>query len=73
MFGYQDLSVTIRREVRSGSGQHLTTACGNAQVDEVAVNSCSTNAEQLADFGRGLVLLQIERFGQGLRIKTKTL
>ena len=45
-----------------------SATCRDTQVGEVAVNGSAADAEQLADFGHGLVLLQVERFG-GLRFR----
>ena len=54
--------VTTGRKITVSPNWLRSAPCRDTQVGEVAVNGSAADAEQLADFGHGLILLQVERW-----------
>ena len=65
--GRKGVLVTTGRKITLSPNWLRSATCRDTQVGEVAVNRSAADAEQLTDFGYGLILLQIERFS-GLRL-----
>ena len=59
--------VTTGRKITLSPNWLRSATCRDIQVGEVAVNGSAADAEQLTDFGYGLIPLQVERFS-GLRL-----